>query len=97
MGITLTHRYIEVFKSFPDELRRATNPGRGGGRGGMNRPGPYDRYSGGRGDGFSRGGRGRNSGFERRYGGGGGGNDYQASSFLVCLFYLNAEKTCVCL
>ncbi|XP_793087.3 heterogeneous nuclear ribonucleoprotein H isoform X1 [Strongylocentrotus purpuratus] len=68
------HRYIEVFKSFPDELRRATNPTRGG-RGGMNRPGPYDRYSGGRGDGFSRGGRGRNSGFERRYGGGGGGYD----------------------
>nr|XP_054773721.1 heterogeneous nuclear ribonucleoprotein H3-like isoform X1 [Lytechinus pictus] len=65
------HRYIEIFKCQRDELGRATNPSRGRG---MNRPGPYDRNSGG-GGGFSRG-RARNSGFERRYGGGGGGNSY---------------------
>ncbi|XP_072165119.1 heterogeneous nuclear ribonucleoprotein H2-like [Diadema setosum] len=65
------HRYIEVFKSNQDEVKRLSNPGRS--RPGMNRPGPYDRYSGGGpGGGFSRG-RMRNSGFERRYGGGGGG------------------------
>ncbi|XP_041485091.1 heterogeneous nuclear ribonucleoprotein H2-like isoform X3 [Lytechinus variegatus] len=65
------HRYIEIFKCQRDELGRATNPSRGRG---MNRPGPYDRNSGG-GGGFSRG-RARNSGFERRYGGGGGGSSY---------------------
>ena len=69
--LLLLNRYIEVFKSNPDEFRRGTNSPRSRG---MNRPGPYDRYTGGGpGGGFSRGGRMRNSGFERRSGGGGGG------------------------
>ncbi|XP_072165120.1 heterogeneous nuclear ribonucleoprotein H2-like isoform X1 [Diadema setosum] len=68
------HRYIEVFQCNSSEVRRFnSNPGKF--RGGMNRPGPYDRAGVGMGAGNLGRGRMRNSGFERRYGGGGYGYD----------------------
>ena len=70
------HRYIEVFQCNSSEIKRMnSNPGKF--RGGMNRPGPYDRASP---MGMGRGGRMRSSGFERRSGG------YGGNVLLECLF-----------
>ncbi|XP_062332008.1 heterogeneous nuclear ribonucleoprotein H isoform X1 [Osmerus eperlanus] len=65
------HRYVEIFKSSPAEVRTNYEPQRK--PMGMQRPGPYDRPSGGRG-GYN--GMGRGGSFDRmRRGGYGGGSD----------------------
>ncbi|XP_071808407.1 heterogeneous nuclear ribonucleoprotein F-like [Asterias amurensis] len=78
----LGHRYVEIFRSNVEEVRRASNAAKRS----FPRPGPYDRFGGGGGGGMGnmRGGRGLgSSGFERRYrfDGGYGGGGYEDNMY----------------
>ncbi|XP_022089202.1 heterogeneous nuclear ribonucleoprotein H3-like isoform X2 [Acanthaster planci] len=76
----LGHRYVEIFHSSMDEIRRVVNANKFARA--FQRPGPYDRYGGG----AMFGGRGRgpsSSGFERRYRFDGFGGGYEDNFYGV--------------